>query len=269
MTHAIRFLAIALVSLATLAPIARAEPASGVLVYENIDTRANTVVTLFHRDAPDRAVGPWTITPGKRTYLSIKKIDKITVRGDWLIQVKDPSGRTSRRYRIDDVGFRAEDGSWHVRTPSVWAGRPPGIRLPIKVTRGSSTWTIDARGVVTSHIKYTVGSGSGSKKYTTGLIVEFSDGTIHTARATATIGRPTFGSRKGTKTNSAHDAIPVNKLNMIVRAYAKHSTSSSGPNTIGEWVKKAEEWAKEADRVYKELKDTDLARDAVAHESGG
>jgi hypothetical protein len=138
------------------------------------------------------------------------------------------------------------------------------VLLPITAAREAATWTIDANGVVSSYIRYTVGSGSGSKHYATGLVVEFADGTIYTAIATRTIGRPLHGNEKGTAANHAHTALPVARLNAIRRVYAKYAEpTSSGPGTVGEWVETAKKWVVDADKIYKELKDTDLVKDAI------
>ncbi|MBI1325711.1 hypothetical protein GC170_21310 [bacterium] len=142
------------------------------------------------------------------------------------------------------------------------------VKLPIKASRETATWTIDAQGGVTSAIRYTVGPGNGSKRYSTGLIVEFADGHIYTASATETIGRHLYETRRGTEENNNHNALPIDHLKDIRRVYVKYKVGPSGPGTIEEEIQEAKKWVKEADKIYKELKDTDLVRDAVTYSSG-
>ncbi len=233
----------------------------GNLYFRNNYRNVEAKVILYHRNSPDRVYGTWTFRPSDKAHLSTDG-RRIKVRGDWRIRIKFSNGRT-RKHRISNVGAHRSDGKWYVYASNVDKGRPPKVRLPISASRGSARWTIDANGVVTSYITYTVGSGSGSKKYSTGLIVEFADGNVYTASATKTVGRPLVGSRRGTDTNQSHNALNVNKLNSIRRVYVKYSTDSSGPNTIREWINEARQWAREGEEIYKELKDNELVQDAV------
>ena len=245
-----------------------AERNVGHLCFHN-DTTVGATIYLYHRQSPKRVWKGynWRIASGRSTHFTVKS-RPINVRGDWRIKIAFTNGARTAKQRISSIGVHRSDGKWYVFASNVYKGQSPKARLPITARRGSSTWTIDARGVVTSRIKYTVGSGTGSKRYASGLIVEFSDGSIYTASATKTIGRPPFRTKKGTYTNRSHRALPLNRLSRISRVYIKHSTNSSGPNTIREWINEARKWAKDGEEIYKELKGNDLVRDAVKFSAG-
>lgn len=245
-----------------------AEKNVGNLLFRN-NYSSTIKVYLHHRNSPDRVwkKAEWRIAGGKTTHLSVEG-RRIKIRGDWRITIASLNGKRSKKRRISSVGVHGSDGKWHVFASNVKQGSSPKAKLPISASRGASSWTIDARGVVTSRIKYTVGSGSGSKKYTSGLIVEFSNGSIYTAWSTKTVGRPAFGTRKGTHTDQSHTALPLNRLGSISRVYVKYSTSSSGPNTIREWINEARQWARDGEKIYKELKDNELVKDAVKYYAG-
>lgn len=264
------FAVLALVAFTGVKPLEgrASEKNVGTLMFGNHYNKGiNVKVFLYHRSSPNRIWQNtnWTI-PGKRRG-DLKYKDKvIKVRGDWWIQIEVTKGqqkKKSKKYRISSVGAHTSDGKWQVYAGSVLNGKSPKAKLPISASRGSARWTISAKGVVTSYIKYTVGSGSGSKKYTTGLMVEYADGKVDTAWATKTVGRPAFGSRKGTAKNTSHNALSLKRLNDIRRIYVKYDTSSSGPNTVREWITKIRKWAKEGEDIYKELKDNELVKDAV------
>lgn len=140
--------------------------------------------------------------------------------------------------------------------------------LMVDARREFAQWIIDREGVVTSRITYTVGSGTGSKRYYSAVVVEFEDGQIYTAEATKTVGRPLIGSSKGTAENHNHPALPVDKVSSIRRVYIKAATDSSGPRTIREWVDTVKGWVMDAGKIYRELKDTDLVKDGVKYMVG-
>jgi len=139
--------------------------------------------------------------------------------------------------------------------------------LPITARRGSAKWSIDSAGGVECAIKFTVGAGSGSKRYASGVVVEFRDGSTYHSVATATIGRPPFGTKSGTKT-VPRNSIPANKLREIRRVYVTYDVTSS-INSVNDHINNWVEILKEADRIYKELKGTELVKDAVSVSVGG
>ena len=140
-------------------------------------------------------------------------------------------------------------------------GKNITVALPITASRGSSTWKISKTGGVEGSIKYTVGSGAGSKKYASGVVVEFADGSTYSATMTATIGRPLSGTKKGTKSVPA-PSIPLAKIRIVRRVYVTHDVESSIA-TVKQQVDNLLEILKDADRIYKELKKSDIVVDAV------
>lgn len=237
---------------------------TGNLLFHNNYNDVTVKVILYDSESPDEVWKgtSWDFPPRDRSDLAID--DKpISVRGDWRIRIEFSDGSGSSKHRINSVGAHCSDGKWHVYASNVEKGQPPKVRLPISASRGSARWTIDAQGVVTSHIRYTVSLDSESKIYTSGLIVEFADGTVYTASATKTVDRPSFGIPTRTDTNQSHNALSERKLNDIRRVYAKYSNDASGPKTIREWINEVRNWAREGAEIYKELKDNELVQDAV------
>ncbi|MEL7078106.1 MAG: hypothetical protein AAGM46_19560, partial [Cyanobacteria bacterium J06582_2] len=140
------------------------------------------------------------------------------------------------------------------------------VTLPTSAINGSSTWTIDARGRVSGSITYTVGSGFGSKKYSSGVVVEFLDGSTYYAETTKTVGRPSSGSTKGTHTVST-SSIPLNQVNQIRRIFVNYQVDR-GLDTIGEWKDLVVDALVEADEDYQKLKELGLVKDAAAAAAG-
>ncbi len=133
--------------------------------------------------------------------------------------------------------------------------------LPITASRESATWTVSKEGAVSASIKYTVGPGSGSKKYGTALVVEYKDGTVYRQYATATIGRDLFSTKRGTK-RIDKPSIPLEKLDEVRHAYVTYSVDK-GASTLNEWADKIVDAIKKADEKYRQIKDTELVQDAV------
>lgn len=135
------------------------------------------------------------------------------------------------------------------------------VALPITAKRGSSTWVISQAGGIECHIKYTVGSGSGSKKYNSGLVVEYRNGTTDSRQATKTIGRPFTGTRSGTAQIPVA-SLPASKLGDIRNVYVTHNVSSS-ISTVRDHLRNWLEIIDEADKEYRKLKNNELVKDAV------
>lgn len=127
------------------------------------------------------------------------------------------------------------------------AGKVGKEGIPGEFRRGSSTWTVDAKGQVTSKIRYGVGEGAGSKRYQTALVIEFLDGQVYISKATKTVGRHPFKKRKGDATHSGHAALSRSQLRAgVARVYMTHSTSRSGPATVREFIEEAKSIAEGA-----------------------
>lgn len=134
------------------------------------------------------------------------------------------------------------------------------MALPIVVRRGSSAWVISQAGGVECHIKYTVGSGVGSKKYNSGLVVEYRDGTTDSREATKTVGRPAHGSRNGTAEIPVA-SLPASKLGEIRHMYVTHDVNSSIV-TVRDHILNWSGIIEEAEKEYQKLKDNELVKDA-------
>ena len=131
---------------------------------------------------------------------------------------------------------------------------------------GATAWTINEAGEVTAAITYTVGSGSGSKKYMSAVVVEFFDGSAYTEQVQKTIGRPGFGSRNGTAHFSL-PSIPAEKVSQIRRVYVR-DWLNRGNNTPGEWIGSVVKILQEADAAYEELRENGLVQDAITYAAG-
>ena len=137
-----------------------------------------------------------TIAINTRTYDGSAVLGLDTSGRVAFLRAVDGSGTQGLRLKYSSDGkrlllfnrFVEGDGYWKVFATDLVRGKSPRVLLPIRASRGASTWYINSRGVVESTIKYTVGSGSGSKKYTTAVIVEFANGQIYTATSTKTVG---------------------------------------------------------------------------------
>ena len=151
------------------------------------------------------------------------------------------------------------DQEWYLEPANIQS--ITGLSLPITATNGSATWKIDDRGGVTGAISYTVGSGSGSKKYSSGVVVEFLDGSTYNAEMTKTVGRPLTGKRKGTHTEN-RPSISLNQVSQVRRVFVKYEVDR-GLDTIGVWKDLVLDILDDANTDYQKLKDNGLVQDAA------
>jgi|GEM_PF-6248346 len=199
--------------------------------------------------------GSGTINSGDKVYLKTRR-DHFVNAYDSIGNVSaQPTGNTT------DVNLSDEIFTIHYTDPNTDPNTITPITLPTSSTKGASTWTIDARGGVSGSITYTVGSGSGSKKYSSGVVVEFLDGSTYYADTTKTVGRPSFGTRKGTHTVNA-PSIPLNQVNQIRRVFVNYQVDR-GIDTIREWKDLVVNTLVEADADYQRLKELGLVKDAA------
>ena len=143
------------------------------------------------------------------------------------------------------------------------------LPLPTSASNGASTWTIDARGGVQGSITYTVGGspGGGSKKYSSGVVVEFLDGSTYFAEATKTVGRPFSGTRKGTHTVNA-PSISLDRVGNVRRVFV-HYNVETDLSTIRAWKDEVLDLLDEAEEDYERLKENGLVQDAAKASGGG
>lgn len=206
------------------------------------------VVLVWHHNASGDHTAEIISFPPGRNYASVRVGQH---GGSMHFMIADLTGTYGDNTGTCKLRFEKDDGT----------GRAFRPELPITASKGSATWTIDQAGAVTGSITYTVGSGSGSKKYSSGLVVEYFDGGTYTADATETVGRPFTGTRRGTE-HFDRPSIPTSKLTQIRRVYVKYEVDK-GLDTIREWKDTVLELIAEADKDYQKLKDNGLVQDAV------
>ena len=96
-------------------------PVGNILINNNYgpDPQAGSVsIRLYHSDAPDRIFSTWSFASGESVSLATQG-SRITIGGDWGIQIVFGNGVTSCIYPVADVG-RFENGRYVVTATNIY-----------------------------------------------------------------------------------------------------------------------------------------------------